>query len=50
MLIAFRLAKAGYFGGNPELAMQARVDVVIGLFEYEKFLNDYEEAFRELNK
>jgi len=45
-----RLAKAGYYGGNPEAILQAPVTVVIGMLDYEGFIDDYENAYIELNK
>lgn len=50
MLISLKLAKAGYFGGNPESVLQARVNVVLEALEYEKYLYDYDTALRELNE
>ena len=50
MLVAMRLAKSGYYGGDPAKVLQARVDHVITTAEYEKFLSEYEEVFYELNR
>lgn len=50
LLIALRLAKAGYFGGDPAAVLAGRVDLVLAAMEYEKFENDKEEVYYELNK
>jgi hypothetical protein len=50
MLIALRLAKAGYFCGDPAWVLDARVDHVLAAFEYENFQADYELVSYELNK
>ena len=49
MLAALRLAKAGYYGGDPEAVLRARVDMVLGLVQYEVFLNEYQEEEYLLN-
>lgn len=48
--MALKLSKEGYYDGNPESVLQARVDHVLAALEYEKFQIDYEVVFRELNK
>lgn len=45
-----RLAKAGYYGGDPGAVLRAPVDDVVMTMEYEVFTNDYELTFHELNK
>lgn len=50
LFIAMRLAKAGYYGGNPQAVLQAPVTVVIGMLEYEGFNDEYENAYMALNK
>ncbi|MGO8695999.1 MAG: hypothetical protein ACLQMF_20235 [Rectinemataceae bacterium] len=50
MMIALRLAKAGYYGGDPERALEARVDHVLAAIEFERFVADYELVNYELNK
>jgi len=49
MLVAFRLAKAGYYGGDPEAVLRARADTVLSLVQYEIFLNEYQEEEYLLN-
>jgi hypothetical protein len=49
-LIAYQLAKAGYWGGNPEAILEAKADTVMETYFYEIFLKEYEKAFMELNK
>lgn len=50
MFVAVRLAKAGYFGGDPEQVMNAPVDVVQSILDYEGFESAYEEEYIALNK
>lgn len=50
MFSAISLAKKGYFNGNPSLVMEAPVDVVIAIFNYEKENNKYEECQQYLAK
>lgn len=50
MLIALKLAKAGYYGGDIQAVLSANVDHVFTAWEYEVFLSDYEIADYELNK
>ena len=50
MMIALRLAKAGYAGGDPERVLKMRADIVLAAVQYEGFVNDYESAFIELNR
>lgn len=49
-MIALKMAKMGYYGGDPINVLNARVDMVISIMEYEKFQNDYENTYWELNK
>jgi hypothetical protein len=44
------LAKCGYYSSNPELILKARVDIIIDLLVYENFLDDFQNAYIELNK
>lgn len=50
MLVALKIAKAGYYSGDPAKVLDARVDHIISIMEYEKFTMDYESAYTELNK
>lgn len=45
-----RLAKAGYYGGNPSEVLSAPLDIVLQLIQYEIFENQLEKAYYELNK
>ena len=47
-MIGLRLAKAGY--GTPMGILSWPSEVVLSALEYEKFTNDYEAAFVEINK
>jgi hypothetical protein len=44
------VAKAGYYGGDPEKVLSARVDIVMDLIDYEAFTSDYEARYMELNR
>lgn len=48
--MALRLAHEGYYGGDPDKVLSARVDHVLAAIEYEKFRSDYQEIEYELNK
>lgn len=50
MLVAIRLAREGYGGGDPENILNMRADLVLSIIHYEKFRTDYERAFVDLNK
>lgn len=49
-MIALRLAKAGYYGGDPEKVLQGRVDHILDAIEFERFTADFEDAYIEMNK
>ena len=48
--VAIRLAKAGYFGGDPAEVMAAPVDIVEAIVSYEIFEAEFERAYIDLNK
>lgn len=48
--MALRLAKAGYWGGDPGAVKRAPVDEVVAAYQWETFTMDYERAFVELNR
>jgi hypothetical protein len=50
LMFALSLAKAGYYSGDPEKVLQARVDIVLSLMQYESFRNDYQEVEYFINK
>lgn len=50
MFLAIRLAKAGYYNGDPQAVMAAPVDMVQAIIDYEKFESDYESAYIALNR
>jgi hypothetical protein len=50
MLVALRLAKAGYYGGSLQAVLEARADHVLAALEFEGFQADYELVSYELNK
>lgn len=49
MFLAIRLAKEGYFNGNPQEVLNAPVDVVQAIIEYGGFASDYESEYVSLN-
>ena len=50
MMIAIKLAKAGFYGGDVQAVLNANVDHVMTAIEHEIYLVDYERAEFELNK
>lgn len=49
-VISIRLAKAGYWAGNPEAVKDAPSDEVMRAWHYEQFVNDYERTWWNLNR
>ena len=49
-IIALRLARAGYGGGDPEKILEMKVSTVLNMFHYERFVDDYQVAFTEMNR
>jgi hypothetical protein len=49
-IIALKLAKAGYCGGDPERILMMRADFVIEALHYETFIHDYETTYYEMNR
>jgi len=45
-----KLAKAGYYGGNPDAVLEAPLNTVLAIIQYENFTRDVESAFRDLNQ
>lgn len=50
MLIALRLAKEGYAGGDPRQILEMPTDLVLTMLEHVQFQSDYETTIFELNK
>lgn len=50
LIIALRLAKAGYMGGDPTQVMRSPVDTVVAMLHYENFLGDYERTWVQMNR
>ena len=50
MLIACRLAKSGYYEGDPDRVLQAPANMVQAILDYEDFLKAYEKVYVILNK
>jgi len=49
-LMALRLAREGFWGGQPERIQQAPLDLVLDAWEFVNFQAEYEETTIELNK
>ena len=49
-VLSFRLARSGYWGGDPEKVLNAPLDLVLGAAEYEGFISDYENSYMKLNE
>lgn len=49
-MIALSVAKAGYYGGDPEQVLNGRVDMVLHSYYFEDFCNKLQYADFELNK
>jgi hypothetical protein len=50
LVLALRLAKGGWWGGDPEKVMEAPVDAVLEAAAYESFQAEYESELIRLNK
>ena len=50
MMVALKIAKLGYYSGDPEKVLNANVDHVLSILDYESFNNDFERVFSEINK
>lgn len=48
--MALRLAKGGWWNGDPGLIMKAPCDEVMAALRYEGFLSEYEGAVVDLNR
>ena len=49
-MVALKLAKAGYGGGDPEKVLNMPVGIVLAMIQFEKFQAQYERAFIDLNQ
>jgi hypothetical protein len=49
-LLSLRLAREGYWGGDPQRVLEAPTDQVLGAWEFVNFQADLEETTLELNK
>jgi hypothetical protein len=47
--VSVKLAKLGYYGGNPDSILNAPIDIVVNILHYEQYEQDYEGAYIELN-
>lgn len=50
MLVALKIAKSGYYNGDPANVLNAQVDHVLSVLEYEAFNTDFEKVYIEMNK
>lgn len=48
--MALRLAKEGFWGGDPERVLRARADLVLEALQYVAMLPEYERAYIEMNR
>lgn len=48
--MAVKLAKAGYWGGDPGAVKRAPIDEVLAAYDYEDFCSEYEAADYQLQK
>jgi len=48
--VACKLARAGYWGGDPGAIKRAPLDEVLAVAEYEDFCGDFEAADFEMQK
>jgi len=49
-MVALRLAKEGYLGGDPIRILQYPADMVLAMVEYSGFLIDYRDTYMRLNE
>jgi len=49
LFYAIRLAKAGYYGGDPDAVKKSPLDTVLAIIQYENFEADLQKAYKELN-
>jgi hypothetical protein len=47
---AIKVAKAGFYSGNPELVKKASVAEIIRILQYGIFEDDWQNFYNELNK
>ncbi len=49
-LYPLRIAREGFWGGNPDQVSQAPTNLVLDVLEFINFQTEYEETAAELNK
>lgn len=49
VVVALKLAKAGWCGGNPEAVMEMSAEMVMAALQYEEFIPQFEKKWKELN-
>lgn len=49
-MVALRIAKLGYYNGDLDNVLNANVDHVLSILDYESFNVDYERVHTEMNK
>lgn len=50
MTMALRLAKSGWWNGDPMAVLRAPADAVVLAAQYDNFKSDYESEMMKLNK
>jgi hypothetical protein len=48
--MSLKLAKKGYYNSDPRKVLEARVDDVMNIYNYENFISDFEDTYYEMNK
>ena len=47
--LSVRIAKMGFYGGDPDKVRKAPVDTVMNILSFLEYESDYQETFGELN-
>lgn len=50
LFLALRLAKNGFYNGNPQNILDADVDMILKIKDFEIYDKEYLECFEQLNK
>lgn len=50
MFIALRLAKKGYYSGNPDNVLKAPIDTVLNIIKFEALENEIEAFYRNASE
>ena len=47
--MSVRIAKQGYYGGDPDKVLKAPVDTIMNILSFERYESEYQLALGELN-